>query len=119
LAFPDDVSRQFVVCHGQDEKGEHLRIYPDGRFGCCVFAGDREHRKRIFVLAGVHVRQTIRVRIAPPKMTAAVQTVKTGLLGRLGRVFGSPTKTAAVPVGDVGTLGTGQYLNTRVNKKMA
>jgi hypothetical protein len=98
---------------GQDEKGEHLRIYPEGRFGCCVFAGDREHRKRIFALAGVHERQSIRVNIAPPKMTAAV---KSGLLGRLGRVFGSPTKTVAVPVGGVGTLGTGQYPYTRINK---
>src|SRR6185503_416339 len=37
---------------GNDRKGEHLRISPEGKFGCCVFPGDREHRKRIFALAG-------------------------------------------------------------------
>ena len=36
---------------GHDRSGEHLRIYPDGRFGCAVFPKDREHRKRIFALA--------------------------------------------------------------------
>lgn len=37
---------------GGDRKGEHLRIYPDGRYGCCVHPKDGEHRKRIFALAG-------------------------------------------------------------------
>lgn len=37
---------------GQDRKGEHLRIYTDGRFGCCVHPKNLEHRKRIFALAG-------------------------------------------------------------------
>ena len=34
------------------EAGEHLRIYPDGRFGCCVHPKDGDHRKRIFALVG-------------------------------------------------------------------
>ena len=33
---------------GGDRKGEHLRVYPDGRFGCCVHPKDGQHRKRIF-----------------------------------------------------------------------
>ena len=37
---------------GNDRAGEHLRIYPDGRFGCCVHPKSGEHRKRIFALAG-------------------------------------------------------------------
>src|SRR3974390_1945793 len=37
---------------GHDRAGEHLRIYPDGRFGCCVHPKDGEHRKRIWALAG-------------------------------------------------------------------
>jgi len=26
---------------GSDRAGEHLRLYPDGRFGCCVHPKDR------------------------------------------------------------------------------
>lgn len=37
---------------GQDRKGEHLRILPDGRFGCCVHPKDGDHRKRIWAQAG-------------------------------------------------------------------
>ena len=80
---------------GQDKQGDHLRVYPDGRFGCCVFPRDREHRKRIFALAGEHSRQGIKVHVTPVKTTGAVQT---GILGRLGRVF--PTPTAVVPSSD-------------------
>ena len=47
---------------GTDRKGEHLRISPEGKFGCCVFPGDREHRKRIFALAGDHGPKGIRVK---------------------------------------------------------
>src|SRR5690349_394585 len=69
---------------GQDRKGEHLRISPDGRFGCCVFAGDREHRKRIYALAGELQRRRIRVKVAAAATAAAART---GIFGRLGRVF--------------------------------
>jgi hypothetical protein len=64
---------------GNDRKGEHLRISPEGKFGCCVFPGDRGHRKRIFALAGDHGPKEIKVRVA----TAAAATVQTGILGRL------------------------------------
>jgi hypothetical protein len=70
---------------GSDRKGEHLRISPEGKFGCCVFPGDREHRKRIFALAGetnlVLARKEIRVRVA----AAAATSVQTGILGRLSK----------------------------------
>lgn len=40
--------------HGHDEKGEHLVIMPDGRFGCvtCPGAAGKAHRQRIHALAG-------------------------------------------------------------------
>src|SRR5215813_7233348 len=73
---------------GQDRKGEHLRISPEGKFGCCVFAGDREHRRRIFALAGNRQPAAIKVRVASVKSADAVQL---DLLGRLGR-FETPGK---------------------------
>src|SRR6266850_2742164 len=69
---------------GQDRTGEHLRISPEGKFGCCVFPGDSEHRKRIFALAGDHGPKAIKVRVASAKSAPAVQL---DLLGRLGRAF--------------------------------
>jgi len=37
---------------GSDRTGNHLAIFPDGRFACAAHAGDHDHRKRIFALAG-------------------------------------------------------------------
>jgi hypothetical protein len=41
--------------HGHDKTGNHLVIWPSGKFGCIQFPGDQgiEHRKRIFALVGV------------------------------------------------------------------
>jgi hypothetical protein len=104
---------------GQDKKGEHLRVYPDGRFGCCVHPKDREHRRKIFALAGERSRQGIKVRVASGKSGGVIQT---GILGRLGRLFPTPaqdpaTRDARDGVGEVqprsvanessGTPGTG------------
>src|SRR5437899_1085756 len=68
---------------GGDRKGEHLRVYADGRFGCCVHPKDGEHRKRIFALAACRlhfpspVRFTLRVK-TPPALPAA-KSVKAGM----------------------------------------
>jgi hypothetical protein len=79
---------------GHDQNDEHLFINTDGRFGCVVFAGDSEHRKRIFALCGDRGIKPLAVR--PPGLgrlgrvnqsQSAGQPLKTGLLGRLGRVF--------------------------------
>jgi hypothetical protein len=91
---------------GQDRKGEHLRISPEGKFGCCVFPGDREHRRRIFALAGEQGPKAIKVRVASAKPAAAVQM---DLLGRLGQVFASPTEAQATEPLTSGTLGTTTY----------
>ena len=57
---------------GKDRTGEHLRIYPDGRFGCCVHPKDGEHRKRIWALAGVRQPGTFGLRLkTPPALPAA------------------------------------------------
>lgn len=90
---------------GQDKKGEHLRIAADGKFGCCVFPGDREHRKRIFALAGERGPRAIRVRVAAARVGEAVQT---GILGRLGRVFGSPAGTYSTIGGSDASDGLGE-----------
>jgi hypothetical protein len=41
---------------GHDRKGDHLVLYPDGRFGCVVYEGEsaesRAHRKVIWEMAG-------------------------------------------------------------------
>jgi hypothetical protein len=37
---------------GQDNRKEHLYIYPDGRFGCAKYRGDRAHRAVIAKLVG-------------------------------------------------------------------
>ena len=72
---------------GGDRRGEHLRIYPDGRFGCCVYPKDKEHRRRIFALAGNRQPQAIQVRTAGRVSGAPVVS---GILGRLGRGMANP-----------------------------
>lgn len=39
---------------GQDHQGNHLKVYPGGRFGCVLFPGKegRLHRQHIFQLVG-------------------------------------------------------------------
>ena len=64
---------------GHDRTGEHLRIYPDGRFGCCVHAKDGAHRKRIFALVGVRKPGTFTLRIKTPPALPAAKSVKAAL----------------------------------------
>jgi len=107
---------------GQDRTGEHLRISPEGKFGCCVFPGDREHRRRVFALAGDHGPKAIRVRVAATKTAPSVQL---DLLGRLGRAFGSAESrmkngecAARETAKEIGTLGTGfQYPRAYADKQ--
>jgi hypothetical protein len=64
---------------GHDRTGEHLRIYPDGKFGCCVHPKDGEHRKRIFALAGVRKPGTFTLRIKTPPALPTGKSVKEAL----------------------------------------
>ncbi len=111
---------------GHDRTGEHLRIYPDGRFGCCVHPKDKEHRKRIFALAGgklpLHSSGTFAVRLKAPSATTTTRSVKAALTAFMAGTLGTPkteseTSVPAVPtslrtatmptIADFGTLGTG------------
>lgn len=94
---------------GADTAGEHLRVQPDGRFGCCVHPKDRDHRKRIFALAGAVGSRKFTVRIAVTKETTAT-SVAGALRGTLGT--GSANSVANggreedQPSLSFGTLGT-------------
>ena len=100
---------------GNDRTGEHLRVYPDGRFGCCVHPKDRDHRKRIFALAGDRQRQDIRVKVAAPQVAKILQPA---VLGRLGRVFTTPTGPTAPNTTTVGTFGTTTYPSAYAKNKI-
>lgn len=65
---------------GQDRTGEHLRIYPDGKFGCCVHPKDGEHRRRIFALAGERKRRGIQVKVSATNSSGEVKRLIFGKL---------------------------------------
>jgi len=65
---------------GKDGTGNHLRIQPDGRFGCCVHPKDRDHRKRIFALAGDKAPRGFSVRVAARIPSRAPRSVQATLL---------------------------------------
>lgn len=100
---------------GHDRTGEHLRIYPDGRFGCCVHPKDKEHRKRIFALAGVRQSGTFTLRLKAPSAAPSTRSVKAALTAFNSGTLGTPKTESengvpnvpSSPVADFGTLGTG------------
>jgi hypothetical protein len=36
-----------------DRTGNHLVVFPDGRFACAAYPGDGDHRRRIYALVGI------------------------------------------------------------------
>jgi hypothetical protein len=89
---------------GNDKAGEHLFINKDGKFGCVLYPGDaaeaKKHRRRIFALCGDRkiknlVVRSVRDTNVPDTLQSEFgtlgtsksrsKTLKTGLLGRLGR----------------------------------
>jgi hypothetical protein len=74
---------------GADKTGEHLRIYSDGKFGCCVHPKDTEHRKRIWALAGRKLRlspaESVSMRLKHSGGAVVGQSVKTVLSVRTPR----------------------------------
>lgn len=80
---------------GADRAGEHLRIYPDGKFGCCVHPGNSSHRRRIFALAGERSRTEIKVRVAAATNSRPLQV---GILQQLASKF-EPTSRPDAPDG--------------------
>ena len=98
-----------------DRSGEHLRIYPDGRFGCCVHPKDGEHRKRIFALVGVRKPGTFTLRLKTPPALPTARSVKAALTAFSSGTLGTPKTESENGVPSVptppspvsGTLGTG------------
>ena len=75
---------------GGDDKGEHLVIQPDGKFGCALHPGSlgHDHRRKIYKLAGKKVvSQNTHFPIRKAKRP------KIEILGRVGRVFQTYTRT--------------------------
>jgi len=99
---------------GNDRTGEHLRIYPDGKFGCCVHPKDSEHRKRIWALAGVRKPGIFGLRLKTPPALPTVRSVKAALTAFHAGTLGTPKtesdngvpSTSSSPVVEFGTLGT-------------
>jgi hypothetical protein len=65
---------------GSDRTGDHLRIYPDGRFGCAVHPKDGAHRKRIFALAGDRKPGTFKLRVNVAPAVPVALSVKASLI---------------------------------------
>jgi hypothetical protein len=89
---------------GHDQKGEHLVIMPDGRFGCVTSPGapGKEHRQRIYALAGDKTTSRrgacmIRVRrpVLPKLPEIAAPPSKPGQVGTAGTPFSNPRATEA------------------------
>ena len=49
---------------GYDKSGNHLTVWPSGKFSCCVNPGDHAHNRRIFELCGD--KTAIRRTFSPP-----------------------------------------------------
>ena len=62
-----------------DRSGEHLRIFADGRFGCCIAPKDRAHRQRIFALAGEKETGAFTVRVSDDPVQVLPHSVKEAL----------------------------------------
>ena len=95
---------------GSDRAGEHLRLHPDGRFGCCVHPKDREHRRRIFALAGDKAPRSFTVKVAGRKPVAeparSVTAALTGYRGTLGTAISESVSVEETTGTNLGTLGT-------------
>ena len=96
---------------GNDRTGEHLRIYPDGKFGCCIHPKDGEHRKRIWALAGVRKPGIFSLRLKTPPAMPPAQSVKAVLTARTPRTPKTELETGVpavptTPVVDVRTART-------------
>ena len=83
---------------GNDRSGEHLRIYPDGKFGCCVHPKDTEHRKRIWALVGVRKPGTFSLRLKSPPALPPAQSLKAVLTHRTPRTGKTESETSVPTV---------------------
>jgi len=108
---------------GNDEKGEHLVIMPDGRFGCVAYPGaaGKSHRQRIFAMAGeahARTRGACMVRVRRP-VTSNLQQIA-GLLdgiGRFGRVSATYAHTREQSIVQMSEMHTDMFTHTRESEK--
>ena len=97
--FDGKITARCPACaaDGADAKGEHLVVFPDGKYGCVANEGDAEHSKRIYALAGdgqkvAHVPVKITVdAYVPPKPEVILD------LGRFGRFSTASQRKPVVP----------------------
>lgn len=69
---------------GGDNKGEHLMVFEDGRFGCAANMGDHVHRAKIFRLAGARAEATAGGRVAGNKAIPRPVTISKSVWGGWG-----------------------------------
>lgn len=103
---------------GGDRKGEHLRIYADGRYGCCVHPKDGEHRKRIFALVGARKPGTLTLRLKTPPALPATRSVKAALAATTFRTLRTPDSESengvpGVPTPPADDVRTGRTGNSK------
>jgi hypothetical protein len=92
---------------GHDRKGEHLWIYPDGRFGCCVHPKDKEHRKRVFALVGEkQAPRPMRVKVAKATPAGAPKSISESLRSFAGTLGTGRSESKEDPAKESGTPGT-------------
>ena len=107
---------------GNDRSGEHLRIYPDGKFGCCVHPKDGDHRKRIWALVGVRQPGTFSLRLkTPPAMpsTRSVTAAFTSFNSRTPRTAKAELENSApnIPTTLVVELRTGRTTELKLRAR--
>jgi hypothetical protein len=83
---------------GQDKKGNHLIINPDGRFACVRYPGEsgREHRQIIFRLVGIRepIKKKVNIKLASQASQESLNIKMNDVLGHIGRHFQSHLKKA-------------------------
>lgn len=71
-AFDGGFQAQCPACaaEGGDQKGEHLRIFKDGRYGCALEQGEsgHKHRQEIHRLAGKRTGRQHGAKVVPGKV---------------------------------------------------
>jgi hypothetical protein len=102
---------------GKDQKGQHLFIGPDGKFGCILFPGAEGagHRKRIWELVGakedVKVKSfVVNGREEGKGFEIRGRSVKASLMrpfGTVGTPLAESIRVAKDEGTDLGTVGTG------------
>jgi len=64
------------AANGEDNQGNHLYIYPSGKFGCAKYPNDRKHRSHIARLAGGGEPVVRRVSVKVKPFKAPKHTLK-------------------------------------------